>query len=233
VRKKILYGVLALLVTFIILGFWSYRDVIISVPVEEKIVALTYDDGPNPPDTQALLKVLANHRVKATFFMKGSNVEAFPDSVRAVAAAGHEIGNHSYHHKPMLSFSKSAYVEEIVRTNEALDTILGYHPGLFRAPYGAQGIGLTQALKQLDMLSVGMSVMGSDWSVSDPRLIADAILDSIEPGAIILLHDGHADVADPRAQDSRAASIAATELIIEALRAQGYGFVTVGELLAH
>jgi peptidoglycan/xylan/chitin deacetylase (PgdA/CDA1 family) len=230
-KKKILLGILAALVFFVAMGFWSYQDVLIRAPITEKVVALTYDDGPNPPDTGALLQVLDKHGVKATFFMKGINVEAFPDSVAAVAAAGHEIGNHSYYHKPMLAFTPAAHRAEIVRTNLALENILGYQPRLFRAPYGAQGIGLTLALRELAMRSIGMNAIGTDWSVFDSRLIADAILTSVEPGSIILLHDGHADVADPHAQNSRAASVAATQLIIEALREQGYRFVTIGEML--
>ena len=81
------------------------------------------------------------------------------------------------------------------------------------------------------MPSIGMNAIGNDWEVSDPRRIAGAVLASIEPGAIILLHDDHGDVSDPAAQDSRAASVAATELLIETLQKQGYRFVSVGEML--
>jgi peptidoglycan/xylan/chitin deacetylase (PgdA/CDA1 family) len=229
--KKILLGILLALALLIATGVWCYQDVLIKAPLTEKVVALTYDDGPNPPHTQALLQVLSEQGVHATFFMKGINVDAFPDSVAAVAAAGHEIGNHSYYHQPMLAFTPGKYRDEITRTNHALKNILGYEPELFRAPYGAQGIGLTLALEELDMRSIGMSAIGNDWEVFDPRLIADAILDAIEPGAIILLHDGHGDVADPAAQDSREASVAATKLLIETLQGQGYRFVTVGQML--
>ena len=178
--------------------FWSYSDAVVSVPLDEKVVALTYDDGPNPPHTQALLDMLAQHGVRATFFLKGRNVEAFPESVRAVAQAGHEIGNHSYSHRPMLSLSKSSMREELVRTGDLVEHLLGQRPLLFRPPYGLQGPGLKMALDELGMPSILMSSNGADWEETDPRLIASKVLESIQPGAIILLHDGHGDVDEPR-----------------------------------
>ena len=211
---------------------WSYSAAIVTVPVTEKVVALTFDDGPNPPHTQALLDTLDQHSVKATFFLKGQHVEAFPESVRAVAQAGHEIANHSYSHLPMLSFSKSEMLNELVRTNQLIEDLLGYQPDLFRPPYGVQGPGLKMALDELNMTSILMSTHGLDWEVNDPELIANTVLESIEPGSIILLHDGHGDVTDPNAQDSRAASVQSTTIIIETLKEQGYRFATVGELIA-
>ena len=211
---------------------WSYKDVIITVPITEKVVALTFDDGPNPPHTQALLDMLAQHEVMATFFLKGRNVEAFPESVRAVANAGHEIGNHSYFHRPMISLSKTDMREEVVRTNIMIENILGYEPVLFRPPYGAQGPGLKLALQELGMSSILVSTNGADWEVTDPQKIAISVLENIEPGGIILLHDGHGDVDEPETQDSRAATVVATGIIIEELKAQGYRFATVGDLVA-
>ena len=211
---------------------WSYSAAIVTVPVTEKVVALTFDDGPNPPHTQALLDTLDQHSVKATFFLKGHHVEAFPESVRAVAQAGHEIANHSYSHLPMLSFSKSEMLNELVRTNQLIEDLLDYQPDLFRPPYGVQGPGLKMALDELNMTSILISTHGLDWEVNDPELIANTVLESIEPGSIILLHDGHGDVTDPNAQDSRAASVQSTTIIIETLKAQGYRFATVGELIA-
>ncbi|MFL3654875.1 MAG: polysaccharide deacetylase family protein [Halioglobus sp.] len=210
----------------------SYNGTIVTVPVTEKVVALTYDDGPNPPHTQALLATLERHSVKATFFLKGQNVEAFPEAVRVIAQSGHEIGNHSYSHRPMFSLSKTAMLEELVRTNRLIENLVDYKPALFRPPYGIQGPGLKMALDELDMTSILMSTSGLDWEVTEPKLIASAVVESIEPGSIILLHDGHGDVSDPNAQDSRAASVEATGIIIETLRAQGYRFATVGELIA-
>jgi peptidoglycan/xylan/chitin deacetylase (PgdA/CDA1 family) len=232
VIRKIAFVLAFVIVSLCAMFFWSYSKVVVSVPVAEKVVALTYDDGPNPPHTQALLDMLAQHGVKATFFLKGRNVEVFPESVRAVAQAGHEIANHSYDHRPMISFSKSAMREELARTNVLIERLLGYQPVLFRPPYGVQGPGLKTAIEELGMTSILMSTNGADWKVTDPELIASAVLDSIEPGSIILLHDGHGDVDDPNNQDSRAATVAATGIVIEALQTRGYRFATVGELMS-
>ena len=113
---------------------WSYSATVAIIPVQEKVVALTFDDGPNPPHTEALLDMLAQHNVKATFFLKGRNIEAFPESVRRVVEAGHEIGNHSYFHKPMISLSESDMLEELVRTNNLIEQYIGDSPVLFRGP---------------------------------------------------------------------------------------------------
>ena len=104
--KKTLITMGLMIITLGALLWWSYSGAIVRFPMDEKFVVLTFDDGPNPPHTQALLEVLKEHDVKATFFLKGRNIEAFPELVRAVAEAGHEIGNHSYSHRPMFSIDK-------------------------------------------------------------------------------------------------------------------------------
>lgn len=230
--RKFLVAFVAVLTLFGALLFWIYLDAIASIPVADKVVALTFDDGPNPPHTGALLQMLAAHDVKATFFLKGRNIEAFPEGLQAVAQAGHEIANHSYYHRPMIAISEAPMLQELVRTNQIIEEQLGYSPVLFRPPYGLQGIGLKRALKTLGMKSILMSVNGADWESTDPVLIANAVLDGVAPGSIILLHDGHGDVDDPAGQDSRAPSVAATGIIIETLKSRGYRFATVGELLA-
>jgi peptidoglycan/xylan/chitin deacetylase (PgdA/CDA1 family) len=229
--KKIVAGIGVVIIALAAVIFWSYSDAIVSVPVADKVVVLTYDDGPNPPHTQGMLDMLGKYGVKATFFPKGRNIEAYPEALRAVAQAGHEIGNHSYHHRPMIGFREAPMVEELERTNRIIEDLLGNAPVLFRPPYGAQGIGLKGAIDELGMKSILMSANGADWEVTDARMIASAILETIEPGGIILLHDGHGDVDDPASQDSRAASVAATGIIIESLQSRGYRFVTVGELM--
>lgn len=230
--KRILIALGAVLVSLCAVLLWSYSDTVASVPVSEKVVALTYDDGPNPPHTQALLELLAQHGVKATFFLKGRNVEAYPQTLQAILQAGHEIGNHSYSHRPMFSLSQSAMQEEVARTSAAIAEVTGSTPALFRPPYGGQGPGLKLALAALGLPSILFGPVGFDWEVTDPQRIADNVLADIEPGAFVLLHDGDGDSDDPRTQNSRAPTVAATGIIIEALKKQGYRFATVGELMA-
>ncbi|MFT4613702.1 MAG: peptidoglycan/xylan/chitin deacetylase (PgdA/CDA1 family) [Bacteroidia bacterium] len=220
---------IALLVTFLA---WCYSGAIGGVDTDEKVIALTYDDGPNPPHTQAMLEVLARHNIKATFFLKGRNVDAFPELVSLIAAAGHEIGNHSYYHVPMTSFSRAKMKAEAQRVNAQLEEILGVAPQLFRPPYGAQGPGLKLALDELQMTSILANAMGLDWEITDGQVIAEKVLADVGPGSIILLHDGHGEPDEPNDQEGRAGTVAATELIITQLQEEGYRFATVSELLA-
>ncbi len=229
--KKLLLTACLLIAAVLALVLWSYQGAVLQVPVTEKVVALTFDDGPNPPYTAELLALLEERGVRASFFPKARNVEAFPEAAREVVRAGHEIGNHSYDHLPMTSLSKADMQAEIVRSNQVLEEILGVQARLFRPPFGVQSLGVKLALRELGMVSVLASAHGSDWEEDDPERIAAAVLADIEPGVIVLLHDGHGDVADPHTQDSRSASVAATGIVIEKLREQGYRLVTVGELL--
>lgn len=230
--KKILIS-LALLVAAIALSVaWSYQGVVTRVPVQEKLVALTFDDGPNPPYTGELLSLLRERNVRATFFPKARNVEAFPDAARDIVEAGHEIGNHSYDHYAMNSWSADRMLSEIERANDSLRRVMGVETRLFRPPFGVQSLGVRRALEKLEMRSILASAHGTDWEERDAASIAASILEDTGPGAIILLHDGHGDVDDPRAQDSRAASVEATRMLIDTLEEQGYRFVTVGELLS-
>lgn len=229
--RKILFVLLALIGSIVALLAWSYQGAIGSVSTDQKVVALTFDDGPNPPHTEALLDLLDSHNVRATFFPKGRNVEAFPELLRAVAERGHEIGNHSVIHRPMLAFGTAGMRDEVEQANQLIEQLIGVRPVLFRPPFGAQGIGLSRALRELGMLSILTSAAGNDWELTDPVRIAQLVLADVEPGGIILLHDGHGDIDDPLAQDSRAPSVAATEIILQTLTSRGYRFVTVGELL--
>jgi peptidoglycan/xylan/chitin deacetylase (PgdA/CDA1 family) len=230
--KKLLIALLGTLTGLGGFMYWCYQDVVFRVPVAEKVVAITYDDGPSSEDTLALLAVLAERDVRVTFFLKGMNVEVFPELVRAQHEAGHEIGNHSWSHQPMLSFSKAAILAEIDRTAAAIERITGSTPGYFRAPFFVQGVGLTLALRERQLLSVGAGPNGTDWEVFNPQQIAASILDKVEPGDIILLHDADGPQPDPMGQVSRAGTVAATKIIIDSLREQGYRFVTITELLA-
>lgn len=228
--KRVLIAVGAVVISLCAVLLWSYSDTVVSVPVTEKVVALTYDDGPNPPYTEALLELLSQHGVSVTFFLKGRNVEAYPQTVQAILQAGHEIGNHSYSHRPMFSFSQASMQQEVARTSAAIAQVTGSAPALFRPPYGGQGPGLKRALAELGLPSILFGPVGMDWQVTDPQRIADNVLKDVEPGAIVLLHDGDGDADDPRTQSSRASTVAATGIIIEALKAQGYRFATVGEM---
>jgi peptidoglycan-N-acetylglucosamine deacetylase len=165
-------------------------------PRRRKEVALTFDDGPNPAWTPRLLEILAAHDVRATFFMVGRFAQSQPALVREVAQAGHIIGNHSWSH-PNLARTPSGKVrEELRRTSDALEQILGARVRFFRPPYGARRPLVLRTARGLGMTPVTWNAMTSDWSETSAGRIADALIARVEKNASrgwaanIVLHDG-------------------------------------------
>ncbi len=188
-------------------------------------VALTFDDGPSE-STPALLELLAEHKVRATFFMVGRNVRRCPAIARSVAAQGHEIGNHTDSH-PRLNFHASEFIyRELALAQQTIHANTGKTPRLFRAPYGVRWFGLRAAQRRLDLMGVMWTVIGRDWQWPAQR-ISRLLLNHTANGAIICLHDGR-DVK--RAPDIRA-TIDAVEFVIPALKERGFQFETVSEIL--
>ncbi len=196
-------------------------------------VALTFDDGPSE-GTAGLLRYLAEQGIRATFFQCGMNAERLPELARSVSAAGHEIGNHTYSHPrlpPRLSrkpnlLGPGVIFRELERTQEILRDIHGKAPRLFRAPYGMRWFGLREAQRRMGLLGVLWTVMGHDWEWPAAR-IAGHVLERVAPGGILCLHDGR----DIRQAADLSEMLGALGLIIPALKAGGYRFETVSELL--
>lgn len=188
-------------------------------------VALTFDDGPSEA-TPELLRVLDEYGVRATFFQCGANVERLPEVARAVAAEGHEIGNHSHTHPRFYLRSAGFLYGELARAQEAIGEVTGARPTLFRAPQGARWPGLGAAQRRLGLLGVMWTVIGRDWALPAEAILARLIRGARE-GAILCLHDGCALRPRP---DVRPMLETVRRLIPE-LRARGYGFETVSELL--
>ena len=188
-------------------------------------VALTFDDGPSE-STPALLELLAEHKVRATFFMVGRNVRRCPAIARSVAARGHEIGNHTDSH-PRLNFHGPEFIyRELALGQETIHANTGKTPRLFRAPYGVRWFGLRAAQRRLDLMGVMWTVIGRDWRWPAQR-ISRLLINRAANGAIICLHDGR-DIK--RAPDIRA-TIDAVEFVIPALKKRGFQFETVSEIL--
>jgi peptidoglycan/xylan/chitin deacetylase (PgdA/CDA1 family) len=191
-------------------------------------LALTFDDGPSPTWTPRLLDALAAHNVRATFFLLGERAQAAPDLVRRIAAAGHLIGNHSWSH-PNLARSSSARIrDELTRTQQALQEILGAPVKFFRPPFGARRPAVFRIARSLGLKPVLWNAMTSDWSEPSGERIAAALKSKIDKlgsrgfAANIVLHDG--DHRDPAA--NRAPSIAAAAALI-AHYSTSHRFVTL------
>jgi len=188
-------------------------------------VALTFDDGPSE-STPELLQILARHNVTATFFMCGLNVQRLPEVARSVAAAGHEIGNHTDSH-PRLNFCSSDFIyRELALAQEKILRHTGATPRLFRAPYGVRWFGLKSAQERLDLLGVMWGTIGRDWKWPAPR-VAKLFLDRARNGHIFCLHDGRTTEPAP----DIATTLAAVDAMIPALKERGLRFETVSQIL--
>jgi len=188
-------------------------------------LALTYDDGPNDPHTLRLLDVLAQHNARATFFLIGKYVRQRPEVARAVQAAGHEIGNHTYTHPNLIFVSAARLRQELEDCNKALEDALGMTPRLFRPPFGGRRPSVLRTARSLGLTTVMWSVSGNDWSAEAP----EAILHQVEPrlnsgrAEIVLLHDGgHTHFGADRSH-----TVEATRRL---LQAAGRQFVSVSQL---
>jgi peptidoglycan/xylan/chitin deacetylase (PgdA/CDA1 family) len=155
-------------------------------------LALTFDDGPNDPYTLRLLDVLARHNAQATFFLIGKYVRQRPEIARAIQAAGHEIGNHTYSHPNLIFVSAAHLRQELEDCNKALEDALGSRIGLFRPPFGGRRPGVLRMARRLGLKTIMWSVTGYDWSARTPEFILGKVAPGLNSGRgeIILLHDG-------------------------------------------
>ena len=193
-----------------------------------KHIALTYDDGPNDPHTLKLLEVLAKHSVRATFFMIGRYVQQRPDIARAVAQAGHVIGNHTFTH-PLLIFKSEAETRaQLVDCRQALQDAIGEHSNLFRPPWGGRRPATLRIACELGLQTVMWNVTGYDWNAPPAAVIEKKVVRQMRGGDVILLHDG-----GYRAMGAnRAQTVMVTEKLIQRYKDQGYEFVTLSHLVS-
>lgn len=193
-----------------------------------KVVALTFDDGPYSPYTEQVLDILKEYQVPATFFVVGQNVDKNPQLVARIAREGHQLGNHTYHHVDLLKGDPKIIAEEIDRTNKAIMAAAGSMPHVVRPPHGFRDPVVMEMMKERGLKVVEWSVMSRDWTNPGVEVIVDRTVGKVKNGSIILLHDGDGIAS----KASRMESVEATRRIIQTLSAQGYKFVTVDEILA-
>ncbi len=194
------------------------------VDTNQKIVALTFDDAPTEY-TDEVLKVLAENNIHATFYAIGQSLEKYPNQAKAIVQQGNEIGNHSYSHQRFLFKSQSFIKNEIEKTNSLIrDT--GYTGEItFRPPNGKKFLGLPWYLKQNDIKTIMWDIEPDTNFAGNADLIVNNVLENTMPGSIILLH--------PFCKNECEADREALSKIIDELKADGYSFVTVSELLKY
>ncbi|MEO8204589.1 MAG: polysaccharide deacetylase family protein [Chthoniobacterales bacterium] len=192
-----------------------------SIYTTEPVIAITFDDGPAAKLTPQLLDLLKEHNIKATFFVLGQMVEQNPDILRRAAAEGHEIASHTWDHKALNRISAEAVASELSRTTQIITEVTGKKPTLMRPPYGATNPALNKRIyEEFGQKVILWSVDPFDWKNPGSAVITSRILSQTQPGGIILSHDIHAG------------TIKAMPDTLDQLKAKGYRFVTVSELLS-
>ena len=184
--------------------------------LDSKYVALTFDDGPSGKYTRQLLDGLYDRGVKATFFLCGYRIRQYPEITRRIHEEGHEIGCHGYSHKNMKAMSRRDIAAEIADTHALLPQ--GCTPKLLRPPGGFCSDGVRQVAQVRGLAIAGWSVDPRDWATRDTAAIETAVLENIQDGDIVLLHD------------MTTSSVQAALDIIDSLEKDGFRFVTVSEL---
>lgn len=207
-------------------------------PSNKRVIALTFDDGPNSPYTDRILNVLEQEHVHATFFLVGRAVQAYPAVVRREVRDGDAIGNHTWSHGHLIVMTRTQVRNSLQRTDAAIFKVTGIHTKIMRPPFGARDWLVMQAAKDSGYTVVMWSVpLARDWEYPAPSVIAQRILPNVTDGSIIVLHDGNRgqlcsrDRLSPRICDRRN-DIEATRLIVRTLKREGYRFVTIPQLIA-
>jgi peptidoglycan-N-acetylglucosamine deacetylase len=202
-------------------------EVVWDVPTEDKVIALTFDDGPDPENTPPILDLLEQYGAKATFFLVGNKVERNPELVKRELAQGHELANHTYSHS-YLGKKTSAEImrRDILQAEKVIFSISGQKCKLFRPPGGYINETLVNTARQEGYIVVMWSWHQDtrDWSRPGVNKIVNSVLNHTQNGDIVLLHEYI---------DGKTQTIAALETILPELQKRGYRFVTISELLTY
>lgn len=191
------------------------------VETEEKVVAISFDAAWGNDDTDQILSILEKNDVKATFFMTGGWVESYPEDVKKIYAAGHDLANHSENHKNMSQISEEACEEELMKVHNKVKELTGYEMFLFRPPYGDYDNDVICKATECGYYTIQWSIDSLDWKNYGADDIIKRVCEhkALKPGAIILCHNG----ADYTAQ--------ALDTLLKRLKEKGYEFVPVSELI--
>ncbi len=204
------------------------------VNTADRMLALTFDDGPHPEDTPRILDALAEHGARATFFVLAAEARRHRDIVRRIVAEGHEVALHGEDHRSLLTMSTRLALSSIRDARHAVEDLSGTPVTLFRPPYGeftfAQAIGI----RGMGLDIVIWSADALDWLHDEESAIADRALATVFPGSILLLHDNRADPETLAPGEVLPAfdRQSVSRLILRSLEAEGYRAVTAGELLS-
>lgn len=192
---------------------------IYNVDTKEKVVSLSFDAAWGNEQTQTLLDILEKYKVKSTFFLVGGWVDKYPDDVKAIYDAGHDVGNHSDTHAHLPQLDNSGIVSELENCNKKVKAITGECPKLFRPPYGDYNNAVVEQTNGIDMYCVQWNIDSLDWKNPSPEEMVERIKKNLCPGSIILMHNGAENMPE------------ALPMIIEMIKSEGYKIVPISEIL--
>lgn len=182
-------------------------------------IALTFDDGPRPESTVALLEILKRFNVKATFFIVGAQAEKYPELVQRIYDEGHEIGNHTYSHTRLTKMTREELIEDIEKTRTIIFNQTGFIPYLFRPPGGKFNAEVLGIIKELNYSTVLWTTNSGDWKYMNKDILTNRVISDSGPGNIVLMHNSISS-----------STIDALPQIIEQLQAKHYELVTISNL---
>lgn len=215
--------------TYVYRGFSKQPSIVRAGDRNVRMVAITFDDGPDPQYTPEILRILRQYDVKATFFMIGKHVEKYPDIARMVVAEGHEVGNHSYSHPNMVLLSPKSQMREIEQAERVIVSVTGKKPRYFRPPRGLYDRYVQDYVTKSGYKLVLWSLSSEDWIEPSPIEIKRRIERLVRNGDIILFHDSGSIIQSQGS--SRESTVRSLPLVIEALRRQAYSIVPLSQLL--
>ncbi len=189
------------------------------VDKEEKVVSLSFDAAWGNEQTQTLLDILAQKEVKSTFFLVGFWAEKYPESVKAIADAGHDVGNHSDTHPHLPKLEKDKVLAQIEDCNKKIEAAGAPRPILFRPPYGDYNNCVVESTNELQMHCIQWDVDSLDWKDPSPEDMVKRIKSKIKPGSIILMHNGAKNTPE------------ALPKIIDAIKEEGYEIVPISQII--
>lgn len=184
---------------------------------QEKIASVSFDAAWGNEDTQQLIDILGKYNVKATFFVVGEWVDKYPESVKALADAGHEIMNHSDTHPHMPQLSRNDMIKQLNSCNEKIEKITGKRPILFRAPYGDYDNTMLETVQSIGMYTIQWDVDSLDWKDYSAADIKQRVLTRVKPGSIVLFHNAAKNTPE------------ALPAILESLISDGYKLIPISE----
>jgi polysaccharide deacetylase family sporulation protein PdaB len=199
-------------------------EVVWEVSTDQKVIALTFDDGPDPDNTPQILELLKQYHAKATFFVLGSRVEQYPELAKREVLEGHELANHTYGHPGMIGISAEHLREELDKAQRSVQSVTGTTLKIFRPPGGVYNDTVVNTARTAGYMVVMWSWNQDtrDWSNPGVKRIVNRVISNAHNGGIVLFHDSGG---------ARSQTVAALEQILPELKKRGYVFVTVSELL--